>query len=268
MSRCFFTTEDGHWFQPTQYTRGPWHPEHCHAGPPTGLLARAAERALLTELESTGGSGHRLTRLTVNLNRPIPFSGFSVEATVVRSGRSVSYTQAQILDTENRICAKAEGLHIQQRSQSSFPSYQSSFGCPADADPGKFPILPKAHPLPAFTDGVDTRYPDGEDSSPGPTTLWLKTVPLLPSETASAFQRICPLADCGNAIGRNAEVDEVTFINADLTIVLHRDPVGEWLGSQSVGYWEPDGIGMADALLFDEQGAVGRALQCVLLNRL
>ena len=56
------------------------------------------------------------------------------------------------------------------------------------------------------------------------------------------------------------------FVNADLTVALHRDPVGEWLGSRAVGYWEPDGIGLADALLFDDRGPVGRALQTLVLR--
>jgi Acyl-CoA thioesterase C-terminal domain len=49
--------------------------------------------------------------------------------------------------------------------------------------------------------------------------------------------------------------------------VLHRDPVGEWLGSQAVGYWPPDGVGVADALLLDDRGPVGRAVQTLLLRR-
>jgi len=55
-------------------------------------------------------------------------------------------------------------------------------------------------------------------------------------------------------------------MNTDLSIVLHRDPIGEWLGTQSTGYWEPDGIGLADALLFDSQGPVGRAMQSLVLR--
>ena len=54
----------------------------------------------------------------------------------------------------------------------------------------------------------------------------MSTAPLLPDETPSPFQRICPLADCGNAFSRHAEPVEIAFVNPDLTIALHRDPVG------------------------------------------
>jgi hypothetical protein len=95
----------------------------------------------------------------------------------------------------------------------------------------------------------------------------MRTVPLLNGETATGFQRICPLADCGNAFGRNAEPWEFSFVNADLTIALHRDPEGEWLGSKSVGHWETNSIGLADAILFDQHGAVGHALQTLVLRK-
>jgi len=121
--------------------------------------------------------------------------------------------------------------------------------------------------LPAFNGtGVQTRYGASDNAEPGKTTAWLKTVPLVEGETASPFQSICPLADCGNAFGRLAEPSQVTFMNTDLTVLLHRDPEGEWLGTDSECFWEPNGIGLSDSRLFDRHGAVGRAVQTLLLR--
>ena len=39
------------------------------------------------------------------------------------------------------------------------------------------------------------------------------------------------------------------------------------MGSRSGSTWQPTGIGLADALLFDDEGPVGRALQTLLLRR-
>lgn len=259
MSNSFFTTADGQWFQPTEHTRGPWDEQACHAGPPTGLLARAVEQ-LFPE--------HRLSRLTVNLQRPIPFAGFSIAATAVREGRTVCLSEASLLDREGRCIITAAGMHLKASDQGNMPSHRQDMGTPEQAAPGHFPIRETLHDKPAFNgSGVQVRYPQGHDGSPGPTRAWMKTVPLLADEIASPFQRICPLADCGNAFGRNAEPDEVTFMNTDLTLILHRDPVGEWLGTDSVNYWEPNGIGLADALLFDASGTVGRAMQTLVLRR-
>lgn len=143
----------------------------------------------------------------------------------------------------------------------------SDYGNPETLEDGPFPIKQTLHGLPAFNgSGVQTRYPAGDDSGPGKTRAWLKTVPLFNDETPSPFQRICPLADCGNAFGRLAEPGEVTFMNTDLTVLLHRNPEGEWLGTDSECFWETDGIGLSDSRLFDRRGVVGRAIQTLLLR--
>ena len=161
----------------------------------------------------------------------------------------------------------AQGMHLTPTPPQTLTTQTQHIGDPDEALPGLFPITDTLHGKPAFNgDGVSVRYPTGQDNLPGPTTAWLKTVPLLDYESPSPFQKICPLADCGNAFGRNAEPSEVTFMNTDLTVVLHRDPIGDWLGTQSQGYWEPNGIGLADAMLFDRQGSVGRAMQTLVLR--
>jgi len=258
MSNAFFTTDDNSWFKPTEHTRGPWDINACHAGPPTGLLARAVEQLVPEK---------RLIRLSVDLLRPIPFAGFSINTTMVRNGRSTASSTAQLLDGQGKLIVTANALHMIEQEPVNYPTHSKNCGNPIDATAGDFPIR-TLHDLPAFNGtGVQVRYPHGENSTPGETAVWMKTVPLLETEVASGFQRICPLADCGNAFGRNAEPNDVSFINPDLTIVLHRDPIGEWLGSSSVGYWQPNGNALADALLFDEQGVVGRAMQTVLLRK-
>ena len=106
--------------------------------------------------------------------------------------------------------------------------------------PGAFPIGRVGHDSPGFRHAVEMRYPPGEDNGPGATAAWMRTIPLLPDEEPSPFQRISPLSDCGNAFGRHADPDKVQFVNTDLVIALHRDPVGEWMGSRSRGVLAAD----------------------------
>ena len=102
-SKSFFTSNDKQWFEPTGHCRGPWHAEHCHAGPPTGLLARSAELALPDK---------QLVRLTVNLLRPIPFAGFRISTEITKQGRNVSLARSSLLDSDERLCANSESLHL------------------------------------------------------------------------------------------------------------------------------------------------------------
>lgn len=264
MSDTFFTIETasdgGEWFAPTDMARGPWDPDAGHAGPPTGLLARSLERLL---------PDHRLARISVDLARPVPMVGFRISAEVVRAGKATANTRAAIVDRDGVERVSATGLHL---AVSPAPLFASTLGVQdglprlADARPGAFPFAEFVHGQPGFRDGVTVRYPSGEDNGIGPTTVWMHTIPLLPGEEMTPFQRICPLADCGNAFSRHADPDQVRFVNTDLVVALHRDPVGDWLGSQVTSHWQPTGVGLADALLFDDEGAVGRALQTLLLR--
>jgi len=258
MTGAFFTI-DGDWFRPTDHCRGPWDPSACHAGPPTGLLARASERLLPEQ---------QLVRLTVDLTRPIPHAGFRIDAAVTRKGRTVSTTEMTIVDTNGRPVVSARGMHIAGTDLGELPTAPSATPRLAESHPGPFPFAVGGHGLPMFSGSVEMRYPPGDEPGPGPTRAWMRTVPLLPDEAPSPFQRICPLADCGNAISRNADPRGLAFMNTDLTILLHRPPAGDWLGMDSVSRWEPNGVGMSDSLLFDDLGPVGRALQTLVIQRL
>ena len=55
------------------------------------------------------------------------------------------------------------------------------------------------------------------------------------------------------------------FINVDLSVHLHRMPVGEWVCLDAVTLPEANGVGMADTRLLDERGPIGRAAQTLLV---
>lgn len=257
MADSFFTTLDDDWFQPTDPCRGPWDPNACHAGPPAGLLARASEQLVPDQ---------QLVRLTIDLTRPIPHGGFRIEGEVTRPGRSVSTTAMTLIDGSGKVIVTARAMHVAAGEPSEMPT--ATHGTPklSDAVPGRFPLAESGHGLPAFSTGVEVRYPEGHGPEIGPTQVWMRALPLLPDEQPSPFQRICPLADCGNAFSRHADPGQVAFMNTDLTIMLHRTPVGEWLGMDSQSHWQSNQIGMSDSLLFDDVGPVGRALQALILR--
>ena len=258
MAASYFTTHDGHWFVGTDLARGPWEESACHAGPPTALMVRALEATIAHQ---------RLARLTVEVMRPIPLAGFRVQAEVRRPGRSVTLSEAEIFD-DDRVYARAFGVHT--RPLDDFSGNTPPWASPSleTATPGSFPIRDTNHDRVSFVDSVEVRYDLDEGSAGlgGPTTIWLRPkVPILADEEPSPFQRICPLADCGNGVSYTEYLDRVAFLNVDLTLALHRDPVGEWHAARTVSHWQADGTGLSDAELFDTEGVVGRALQTLLL---
>ncbi|HEX9854220.1 MAG TPA: thioesterase family protein [Acidimicrobiia bacterium] len=253
---AYFTTRDGVWFVPSDFARGPWDAESCHAGPPTALIVRALERLV---------SHQALARLTVELRRPIPMSGFAIEAEVRRTGRSATFTAARLTD-DDRVLVEASATHL--RALEHLDVATAPFDLPdfSSAVPGPFPITDTRHGLQAFSSSIEVRYdPSQSQGSGGPTTVWMRTIPILADEEPSPIQRLCPLADSGNGISYNNYLDKILFMNPDLTLAVHRQPASEWVGSRVRSHWHTDGTGLADAELFDTIGPVGRATQSLLL---
>lgn len=253
----YFTQLDENRFQANDPARGPWSRGHCHAGPVTGLVVRALEQAIPDKM---------LTRITLDLIRPIPMAEIRVTAQSTRNGRSVSAGSAEIRDADDRVCVTATSMHLVKSDIPDMPTAATPDLTYADADFGPPPLPMGMHDVPAFGHFVKTAYPKGTSNGLGPKTVWMKAPPLLETEVPSPIQTLCALADSGNAISRNAEISAMGFLNTDLTIHVHREPVSDWLASTTESHWQSTGIGLAQAVISDDQGPVACALQTLMLR--
>ena len=91
------------------------------------------------------------------------------------------------------------------------------------------------------------------------------TVPVVKGEDPSGAQRALAAADFGNGFSAVLDWDAWAFINPDLTVYLERDPVGEWIALDARTRLNGDGTGLAESVLFDQTGRVGRAVQALLI---
>ena len=246
-------------FVGTAAARGPWSVDHCHAGPVLALVARAIEKAQPAD--------RVLTRLAVDLTAPVPLRGIRVQVAPVWTGRSVNTMQAEVADLDGRVCAAARSLSMTDRDIGPVPTAPASKLCFAEATRDSFPGMAGRGGPPKFMDFVEVAYPPGETQALGPKTIWMKALPVVVGEAPSSFQRICPLADSGNGISRNANMTEVGFINPDITIVRHRSSASPWLASATRSDWNSNGIGLATSVISDEEGPVATALQTLLLRK-
>lgn len=255
---AFFRVQDDHFYMGNDPARGPWSADACHAGPVTGAIARSFEACVPDK---------QLMKLSVEILRPVPIAGFRVITEVVKSGRMVTTANAKITDQEDKLVATASAMYMQQQELGEVPSVEDRLPSVEESVPGDFPIKFTLHGLPSFSTGIEILYPPGQDSEPGPTSLWMKTLPIVEGEVPSPFQKLCPLADCGNGISRNGELNQISFINPDITIVMHRASEDDWLGTRARSHWQSTGMGLAEATLFDSQGPIGSAMQTLLLKR-
>ncbi|MEQ9507608.1 MAG: thioesterase family protein, partial [Alloalcanivorax xenomutans] len=80
----------------------------------------------------------------------------------------------------------------------------------------------------------------------------------------STVVQAATLSDFGNGVGQLKVAPDIGTINADISLYLHRDPRGDWLGLDAVSRMEDNGNGLVETTLFDEHGPVGRVLQATL----
>jgi hypothetical protein len=79
------------------------------------------------------------------------------------------------------------------------------------------------------------------------------------------MSRALLVADSGSGISAVLPSSDFLFINVDLTVVLPRDPVGEWLRLDAETSIGKDGTGLAITRLSDQLGECGKGLQTLLV---
>lgn len=258
---ALFIPEGDGLFRPTELTRGPWTDDAQHGGPVAALLAGTVE-----ELEPERDL--QVARLTFEFLRPIPLRPLRVEAAVERAGRSVDRVSAVARDDENgEPVAELRAVRI-RRKPLDLPEAPPA----GDTPDGPHGLTSRGGLLPggqvSFAGrGMDIRFARGSVFEPGPATAWFRLCqPIVAGRPISAVQRVAAAGDFGNGISGLADFDSLLFVNPDLTIALHREPVGEWICLEATSRYEPNGIGGADTALFDEQGPIGRSYQSLLIS--
>jgi len=101
----------------------------------------------------------------------------------------------------------------------------------------------------------------------GPGRVWMRLRhPLLAGEPLTPLQRLAATADFGNGVSAALPFERFLFINADLSIHLQRQPRGEWIGLDARTLVQPGGTGLAESVLHDLDGPVGRAFQTLVVQ--
>jgi hypothetical protein len=251
---------DGDRLVPTELTRGPWRPDAQHGGPPSALLGRAIEAAV----DATGREG-QIARVGVELVRPVPLVPLRVSARTEAASRRVTHVEAELAaDGEVVARSRALVLHVADLEpiQEPGPGDMPGPGAEGPAPGGVFDSdVPVYH-----RDAIEHRFVSGSFGEAGPAVDWLRLlVPLVAGEDTSGLCRVLALADFGSGISSVfGEGSTIGLINADLTVALHRHPVGEWVRLQAATRLGGAGVGLCTTAVADADGPVGVATQSLL----
>jgi hypothetical protein len=261
-------TREGDLYVPSEHTRGPWDPNALHGGAPSALLTRCFEKHV-------EGADLAFGRLGFEFLRPIPMAPLEVSVTVVRPGRRVNELHAE-LTSGGELIGRAGALLVRPVGEG-VP--EADHGLPAIAPKedgqGVSPeVVAAVGPAGGLTPGstgfgstgMEMRWLD-QPWSPGPARVWFRPrIDLLPGEPLSPLARATAAADFGNGVGAELPFDRFLFINADLTLHLQRVPRGDWIGIDARTLLSAGGPALAESVLHDEHGPIGRAFQSLVVE--
>lgn len=249
---------EGERFHATGATEGPWFPDTQHVGPPTAMLVRAVQRcAPRPELE--------LSRFTVEVLGPVPTGEVTVRAAVERGGRAIELVGAEVV-ADGRAVLRARAWRTARSDTTAVANPPPPLAPPPDGLAVQSPLPPQWSC--GYIDSVEWRWIRGGWTEPGDGTVWARPrLPLVAGEETGAVPQLAVVADSGNGISGRVDLREWLYVNTELTIHLHRQPSGPWVGVDARTMIGPAGAGTAVAALYDLAGQVGQGTQALFLRR-
>lgn len=243
-------------YVPTPWSYGPWNPIFLHGGPPAALLAHV--------IDATRDDPALLTsRLTIDLLRPVSsFAPISTTTQVVRTGKRIRIVDAALYQGD-QLVARASGLMLRRDPAAPF-----------------FEPLPKRVPDPEGLETFDFHAPDEpcfnrctearlvrDPATQRIQAVWIRiNADLLPGRPLTPLEHAAGVSDYTNATGSITTFGRAGFINADITLNVHREPHGDWICLDCPGRPSLDGVATTVVVLHDTLGPLGSASTNCLAN--
>jgi hypothetical protein len=250
-----FFTVDGDALAPSEGARSWWVPGMVHGRLLAGLLVRALER-------ERSAAGFRFARLTVDLFRNAPFGPVTVTTTTIREGHRIRVAEATA-HAANGLVARAGAVLLRTGPQPdgavpATPAWDAPH--PADLPPSPRERSPHTWRF----DGANR--PVGAWPAEGGRRVWLHEVTdLVAGEPNSPLVRAGLAADAASPLAHRSG-DALEFINADYTLYLSREPVGEFIGLAADGHTSSDGIAVGQCTVHDVAGPLGYCSTAAIAN--
>jgi hypothetical protein len=258
MSAAGFFRADGDTLIPADFATSPWG-QVLHGRLIGGLTARAAEQARAEAPELA------CARLTVDLFRSVPLAPVSVTTRAVRQGRRI-----MVLD----VTVEQDGAPVGQgravllrRSEQPDGTFRPVPAWAAPAPPQLGP--PRSMSGSRWTPPWESWPAGSAADGPGGVLsggMWVRDVhPLVTGERLTPLVRMAMAADIASPVS-NYSTRGLSFINADYTLYLGREPHGEHVGIQPCGHISERGVAAGQCVLHDERGAVGFVTTAAVAN--
>ena len=241
-------------YRATALTRGPWSPDHQHAGPPAALLGGA-----LADVLTVG----RVTRITLEVLRPVHITDLTVSVRLDRPGRRVAMASGTLADDDGPVLL-ARAWAIRERGVDLPVDDDASMDDVGAGTPATFFDVEGDE---GYHTSMELRTTRGDFTEPGDAAVWFRcVVDVVEGAPITPLQRVLAAADSGNGISARLDPSQWLFVNTDLNVHLRDHPADEWVGLAAQTRFGPDGIGLATSTIHGAQGAIGVGSQGLIVE--
>lgn len=240
-----FFRKDGGLFTPTRAGVGPWDANSLHGRVIIGLLGAEIERR-------HGSPEYMPARLTVDMYKLPDLSPVEVVTRIVKDGYRIKVIDAEFIS--GGVSAGRATCQLLRKTEN--PPGQvwmrEPWGAPAPDDTPQAAESPmggmwKMRPISGKMRGFE------------PRRTWMAEVrEVVEGDPLTPFVRVAVAADFASPFA-NIGDQGLGYINTDLTVYLHREPVGEWIGFESLTHGATQGVAIGECLLHDQEGYIGQA---------
>lgn len=242
-------------YEPTRHCQGAWSEHEQHMAAVTGLVVHALER-------HDPRPDLQWSRLSFDILGMLPVATTSLRTRTLRPGRTIELVEA-VASAGGR---DVVSLRAWRLTRGDTTAVAASEAAPMP-DPLSVPVWDGMHRWGGnFLRTLEFRA-DQARLRPGRGQAWVRTAtPLVAGEESTDFARWCGMLDVANGTVARQEPTDWLYPNVDLTLHLHREPQGPWVGLDTRVSWGPTGIGQSSSDVHDELGPVGSLEQSLTLR--
>jgi len=238
-------------------SRGPWDPNSLHARVLAGLFGHEVE-------VNWAHDNFHCARLTIDLYRLPTLAPCEVTTKAIRDGNRIRVIELEYL-SEGTSYARGTAVLLKRTEDTTgtvwsppdwtVPAPEEVAARNTGSPPGWEPMWEMK--------SITSRDPGQVNQG----QAWLKEIrELVEGVPLTPFVRAASAADWTNPAA-NWGSEGLQYINADITLYLHRYPVGEWIGFEVSSHHSSEGIAVGACTMYDEQGAIGSSTVCALSQR-
>ncbi len=243
-------------YRSTVYAQGAWNEHEQHMAAATGVLAVELEQFQpRTEM--------RIGRISLDILGLIHAGEFEIKTHIIRAGKTIELVEST-MTAQGKTSIVARAWRMQTSDTSSISGLEDKIHHRA-----KQPWNMQHFWGGGFIQSIRA-YSDQRRAGKG--IVWLHSdVEMVEGQSTSDFVRLMGLVDAANGIVPRIEQPndiEWIFPNLDLQIHLYREPIGQWLGLETIQQIGHDGIGLTSSILHDEHGTFGRSEQILTIRKI